>query len=162
MRRRLIVARHAEASTRGPDHDRPQTARGRRQAGDLGRFLAAGGRSADAVVASSALRARQTAEIAVRCGASTAPVELSAELYGADAGEALAVLSRQPAAVSTLLLVGHEPSCSRLLWTLTGVALAAFPVAALAAVALDSGGDWSHLEQARGELDWLRLPARRG
>src|SRR3954464_7730133 len=58
---RVLIVRHAEAAPGTPDELRAITPTGLQQARTLGRKLREGGFSADAVVASPLLRARETA-----------------------------------------------------------------------------------------------------
>ena len=62
---RLLLARHGHA-TSGPDHrwtaEDPLTALGHRQAEELGRYVASLRRPPDRIIASPAVRARQTAD----------------------------------------------------------------------------------------------------
>src|ERR1700744_695336 len=63
--RRLVLLRHAKSDWPDvADHERPLAKRGRRDAPVVGRWLGASGYTPDAVVCSTALRARQTWELA--------------------------------------------------------------------------------------------------
>ena len=64
--RELILARHAKSDwgdARLADHDRPLNARGLRDAPRMARHLAADGVTVERILASTALRARSTAEV---------------------------------------------------------------------------------------------------
>ena len=86
-RRNLILLRHAQAIDAQPgarDIDRKLTALGERQARGVGDFLRAQGIEVDAVVCSSAVRARQTLN---QLALSVEPgrVEVSEDYYNAGA-----------------------------------------------------------------------------
>ena len=110
--RRLVVLRHAESEpeTAGQgDHARPLHARGRRDAARLGERLRELGWIPQVVVSSDATRTRQTWEhLRPALGAAPA-VTLTRELYLMGIDEIRAVLSEQPPAVDTVMVIGHNP-----------------------------------------------------
>lgn len=109
----LWLLRHAEAADGVPDDERPLTERGIREARDAGAALRALGVHIDACLTSPKLRARQTAELACAAldiDAMTEP-RLSGEPF--DAAELTAGLG-------DVLLVGHDPSFTLTLHSLTG------------------------------------------
>jgi phosphohistidine phosphatase len=75
----------------------------------LGEWLVAEGLSVDRVVASSALRTMQTAELMGSAFTSAPPVEPRDELYLASPSALADALSACGDEVSTLALVGHNP-----------------------------------------------------
>src|ERR1700761_5387448 len=85
--RQLVLLRHAKSDypEEVPDHDRPLAKRGRRDAPVVGRWLAESGHVPDAVVCSTALRARETWELAAAALAAAL-----AEAGPAEAGPAAA------------------------------------------------------------------------
>ncbi|MDS1270030.1 histidine phosphatase family protein [Lipingzhangella sp. LS1_29] len=113
----LVVMRHAHAepaSAPGTDEQRPVTPQGRDAAAAAGARLSAAGLSPDYVLCSTARRARETWTM-VQPALSTEPVvELDRRLYGAGLDETLALVSETPATVSTLLVIGHNPTMAHL------------------------------------------------
>ncbi len=103
----LILWRHAEAEDGVPDAARALTAKGRRQAEAVARWLEARlGRDARILV-SPAVRAQQTAAPLGR------PFETVAAIApGGDAAQALEAAG-WPDAPGTVLLVGHQPALGR-------------------------------------------------
>jgi phosphohistidine phosphatase len=154
---RLYLLRHAKSSWKDPalaDHDRPLTSRGRRAAKAIGRHLRDQGIEPELVLCSSATRARETLE-RIGCAALIEP-----ELYGAGAGALLARLHEVPAAVASVMLIGHNPGLQQLALLLArpGPGLreleAKFPTAALATLAVPG---WSTLDRGTAELiDFVR------
>lgn len=111
--RRLILLRHAKAEPSGGRDDalRPLALEGRRQAGRVGSALRESDLTPGRVLCSSALRARQTWELAsARLGEPGPEVVVDEELYLADVGGVLDLLHGTPSSVHTLLVVGHEPT----------------------------------------------------
>jgi phosphohistidine phosphatase len=120
MAQQLWLLRHAEAVPHGdgPDEARPLTDRGREQARAAGRALAALSLNFHAVFTSPRVRALDTARLA--CEAlGVEPLEHAPLGGGFDADEALALL-RAAGAEQRVLLVGHEPDFSRIVYALTG------------------------------------------
>ncbi len=115
-RRTLLLLRHAKSGypTGVTDHDRPLAPRGIREAGLAGDWLRANTPAVNEVLCSTATRARETLE---RAGID-APVRYSERLYGATPAIMIDEIGRTADAVSTLLVVGHEPTLSGLALTL--------------------------------------------
>ncbi|MCR2812967.1 histidine phosphatase family protein [Microbacterium sp. zg.Y1090] len=136
---RLALVRHAKSDWGDPglpDHDRPLNPRGLRDAPVMAARLADSGFAPDLIVASTALRARTTAEIfADRFG--LAPL-LRDELYGAGADELLRTAATQ--GVASVLLVAHDPGMSALAGRLAPE-IAHMPTCAVATFTWDQD-DW--------------------
>ena len=116
--RTLVLLRHAKSAypTGVPDHERPLAERGIREAALAGDWLRANLPAVDAVLCSTATRARETLE---RIGID-APVRYVERLYGATAGTVIEVINKVSDDVSTLLVVGHEPTTSEVAIILAG------------------------------------------
>jgi phosphohistidine phosphatase len=124
---RLLIVRHAEAAPGTPDELRALTADGREQARRLGDELRAGGLVPDAVVASPLLRARETSA-ALGFGEADVDERLAPGATAADMRDAAVGRGE------TVLLVGHQPDCSRAVAELRGGEEPAFPPCAHALV----------------------------
>ncbi len=121
-RRSLILVRHAKSdwSQDLPDHDRPLAPRGRRQAPEAGRWIAANLEALDAALVSSAVRACSTWDL-VAAELEDPPVPSVDELlYTSGSGPLLARVRALPASVRTAALVGHNPAMEELLERLVG------------------------------------------
>lgn len=110
----LWLLRHAQAADGTPDDERPLTERGIQEARNAGLAMRAIGIHIDVCLSSPKLRARQTAELA--CAALGVEVTAEPRLAGEpfDAAELTAGLG-------DVLLVGHDPSFTLTLHSLTGV-----------------------------------------
>jgi phosphohistidine phosphatase len=160
--RRLYLLRHAKSSWKEPglaDHDRPLAPRGRRAAKAIGGHLREQGVEPELVLCSTARRARETLE---RIGLARHGAHVELELYGAGAGALLARLHEVPAAVPSVMLIGHNPGLQELALLLSrsgpGVREleAKFPTAALATLALPRPG-WNALDSGTAKLiDFVR------
>lgn len=165
--RRLVVLRHAKSAwpEGAPDHARPLGPRGRRDAPAAGRALAEADLLPDLAVCSTALRARQTWELAAAEWGTPPPVRHERRLYAAAPDDLLAVARETPPEVETLLLVGHNPGLEDLVLMLArdgvGDALervrVKFPTSAIAVLAW-YGPDWAALAPGTALLTSLTVP----
>ncbi|MGW7610676.1 SixA phosphatase family protein [Streptomyces sp. NPDC054766] len=121
-RRRLVVLRHAKSAwpEGAPDHERPLATRGRRDAPAAGRAMAGADLLPDLALCSTAVRARETWELAAEQWGTPPPVRFDERLYGADVPELLEAVREVPEHVRTLLLVGHNPGLEELVLELAG------------------------------------------
>jgi phosphohistidine phosphatase len=127
---RLLIVRHAEAAPGSPDELRSLTPGGREQAERLGETLRADGIEPDAVLSSPLLRARQTAQ-ALGFGEPEVDERLAPGASPADIRDAAGDRGK------TVVVVGHQPDCSRAVAALTGQEEPAFPPCAHAVVELE-------------------------
>ncbi len=119
---RLVIVRHAEAAPGEPDELRALTPAGHEQARLLGERLRGEGIAPDALLTSPLRRARETAA-ALGLGE---PEDSDALAPGATAEgvrEAVAYLGE------IVLVVGHQPDCSKIAAALTGGPEPPFPPA---------------------------------
>ena len=147
MAPQLWMLRHGEAVPHGskPDPERELTPRGRRQADVAGAALAAIGEQFGACYTSPKVRALQTAELAcVHLGIE--PMLESSLAEGFSRVDALALLDAHPD--KKVLVVGHEPSFSQVVYDFTG-ARVDFKKGGVAAI---------HARRTSGELIALLRP----
>jgi len=115
--RRIVLLRHAKSSyPHGvPDHDRPLAGKGRRNAQAAGAWFVREGPRVSLALCSDATRARHTWEI-VRSelvkAKLDAPTRLEPLLYGASPYDVLELIRELPTEVTTVVLIGHEPTMS--------------------------------------------------
>jgi phosphohistidine phosphatase len=119
--RQLTLLRHGDAlpSARGGrDFDRPLSDRGVLEVRGAARAIAAGMPRPDLILASSARRTTETAELVQATAWPDAPLLTEAALYCATADALLEVLRGLGDGFASVLLVGHNPgiseACSRL------------------------------------------------
>jgi phosphohistidine phosphatase len=164
------VLRHAKAGPQGrDDHSRPITARGRRQAAEVGRYVArppvTGVARPELVLASSARRALQTAELVMAELGGDVELVVEHRLYQADPDDVVDILRELGDDPSSVLVVGHNPTVHELaLLLLDGEDTAGnaaleqgFPTATLAVVSVDTAS-WSRLATGTGTLFDLHRP----
>ncbi|MEW2166609.1 histidine phosphatase family protein [Streptomyces sp. NPDC007084] len=166
-RRRLVVLRHAKSAYPAgvPDHDRPLAPRGLRDAPAAGRALAAADWVPDLALCSTAVRARQTWELAAQQWGTPPPARFDGRLYGADVPELLEALREVPERVRTLLLIGHNPGLEELILALAGDGFddtldqvrTKYPTSAVA-VLVWHGTSWHELAPASALLTDVTVP----
>jgi phosphohistidine phosphatase len=166
--RTLLLLRHAKSDYPPgvADHERPLAPRGIREAALAGDWLRAHAPAVDAVLCSTAKRTRETLE-RTRIDA---PVEFVDRLYESTPGTVIdeinRVASRFDGDVSTLLVIGHEPTMSALslgLATEEGSndaaadrILAKYPTSAIAV--LRTGESWDRLTLNSAALVDFHVP----
>ncbi len=158
--KKVILLRHGKSDWDAPwgdDHERPLARRGQRAAELVGRFLSATGELPQAVVTSSAVRARTTVETAAAAGGWQCPVRVRRDLYGAAPEVLLSVIHDADEDADTLLLAGHEPVWSQTASRLVGGGSLRVVTAALVCVGFEVES-WAEVEFGRGTLLWLVPP----
>jgi phosphohistidine phosphatase len=164
---RLVLMRHAKSDWPDgmADHDRPLAKRGRRDAPRIGRWLGESGYVPDAVVCSTAARARETWALASSGLSGAVPGAAPAVRYEPRVYEAtvlgLLMLARElDPGWRTALLVGHNPGMAELTVGLAGPAaerLREFPTAFTAVLGLP--GTWADAAPGEAELLAFTVPA---
>jgi phosphohistidine phosphatase len=165
--RRLIVLRHAKSAWPDgvDDHRRPLAPRGLRDAPAAGRALAEADNLPDLALCSTAVRARQTWELASAQWGTPPPVRYDRRLYAAPVPALLEVVRETPPEVETLLLVGHNPGLEQLVVELAGDGLddtldrvrVKFPTSALALLTWHGTG-WPALATGAALLTSFTVP----
>ncbi len=133
----LALVRHAKSDWGDPaldDHDRPLNARGLRDAPVMARRLAATGCRPDAIVSSTAVRARTTARFFAEVFG--LDVTLQERLYGAPASMLLRAAARS--GVESAIVVAHDPGITALAARLSGDGIAHMPTCAVATFTWDA------------------------
>lgn len=165
----LSLLRHAKSSWDDnglSDFERPLNGRGRRNAPQMGRFMATNDCTPDLVLCSSAKRACQTLELVLPELTPAPKVKHLEQLYLASPGTLLSQLRGLSSKFSSVLIVAHNPGLHALALGLTGSGnetaksdlARKFPTAALAVFSFDVAA-WRHVQQARGDLELFVTPA---
>lgn len=154
----LFLLRHAKAENAAglSDFDRDLNDRGRREAQAAGEYIKKQNQQLDLVLSSPALRARETAELALASAGLDNEIRFDQRIYEASLSRLLTVLSEVDDRASSLMLVGHNPGLEELIRTLTGRAGQMKP-ATIASISLNID-QWSSVGENTGTLDWLVKP----
>jgi phosphohistidine phosphatase len=139
----LVLMRHAKSDWTGsaPDRLRPLAARGRRQAPEAGRWLAAQVPDLELALVSPATRTRQTWELAAAELTDPPEVTYVDRLYAAGLAELVSVVDGIE--VDRAVVVTHNPGVEELVEHLTGRAVE-MKTSALAVVDRDTGELLAH------------------
>ncbi|MCC6512344.1 MAG: histidine phosphatase family protein [Pirellulaceae bacterium] len=140
---KLYVLRHAKSSWSDPgmsDFDRPLNQRGRLAAPVMGQRMKAAGIEVDLVLASTAVRVRQTLDLLLPAWNYSGQVVWEKQVYLASLPLLLEQLSALEDNWPRVMLVGHNPGLSELVGYLTDAHID-MPTAALAALET-AGTDW--------------------
>lgn len=156
----LLLLRHAKsdwAANYGEDHDRPLNKRGERAADAVGRFLATSGEIPDAILTSSAVRARTTVERAIAAGSWDRVPQVEEALYATHADAALEVVKTVSDRHGSLLIAGHEPTWSELSSRLIGGGSLRVVTTTLVQIEFQVER-WAQIRYGGGTLRWLLPP----
>ncbi len=164
--RTLLIARHAKSDwsdPRLPDHDRPLSRRGLRDAPNVGRALAERGHAPDYVCSSTSVRTRETWALMEPHLPGRPRVDWLPGLYLGSTARLLAALQSAPAEAGTVMALGHNPGIHGLAAELPATGRPSLlrlvgrnmPTGAVAIVELDGDG-WE--DMAGGRLADLILP----
>lgn len=115
--RTLLLMRHAKSSWKDeslPDEERPLNKRGKETAAYMGEFLAGHKLVPEAILCSTAKRARQTAKRIKSAGCFDAEIIKAETLYFSGPRAYLQQIADLPATVNTALVIGHNPDLESL------------------------------------------------
>jgi len=114
----LILMRHAKSDWHTGDHDfdRPLSERGTRDARRMGKWLGGSGYMPEKIIASPAVRAKQTVELLCQtAGMDTGRIIWQKSIYQADQDTLIALAREHFEAATSIMLVGHNPTIATLL-----------------------------------------------
>jgi phosphohistidine phosphatase len=156
----LLLMRHGKSSWKEKDlkdRKRPLSKRGRRNAPQMGKLLIEKELVPQLILTSSALRARQTADLLAEASGYQGEIREIDDLYMAEADEILDVVKDAPNGLERIMVIGHNPGMESLLPMLTGN-IEALPTAAIAYLALPVD-DWKKVgKKTKAELVGLWRP----
>lgn len=166
--KRLAVLRHAKSSWDHPnikDSDRPLNKRGRKAARAVGKELKRRKMRFDFVIASPAVRVRETLDELLEGYGGTLDVHFDDRIYETSEETLLEIVRDLPDDAKQPLLAGHNPGLERLVVGLThdddqglrNRIAHKFPTGALAVVNLPASS-WAGVATGSGEIAELILP----
>ncbi len=150
----ILLMRHAKSSWKEaklPDHERPLSKRGHKDAPRMGMILCDQELIPQRILSSTALRALQTAESVIQASGFQGEVVHLDRLYMAEADEYIAVLRELPDDIERVMVIGHNPGLETLLQMLSG-RIESLPTAVIAHLVLPIQ-HWTELSaETNGEL----------
>ncbi|MCX7865164.1 MAG: histidine phosphatase family protein [Novosphingobium sp.] len=165
----LGLFRHAKSDwndARLRDFDRPLNKRGRKGAAVMGRHIADQGIKWHRIIASPAVRAAQTVEIAAQAAGTNPAIIWDRRVYLASSASLLDLLREQEGNPKSILMVGHNPGLEDLIFDLVPddgssplreIVEEKFPTAAFAVLELDIES-WSDAREGCARLVHLVKP----
>jgi len=125
----------------------------------MGRVLAKLGSVPDAIVASPAARAKETAEAVARELAFAGTIRMERALYNAPGDIWLAALRVIPAGADSALVVAHSPGIAEAAALLCGASSGSFDVPTGGLLAFEDGIErWRDLDVDGASLRWFLRP----
>jgi len=146
----LIIMRHAKSSWDDmslPDSERPLNKRGKHNAPMMGGRMKKQGCHCDLLISSPAVRALATAKLVAKEIGYKRNISEESDLYMADIGDYLHVISGVDEQIKNLMLVSHNPGIEEFFIYLTGEMIENFPTAAYAIIEVK--GKWSELTSGK-------------
>ena len=157
----LYIVRHAKAEDRAifmSDHDRQLTSDGVMAAARMGHYLQQQSIVPDAIISSTAPRARDTAKvIAEQIGYDPAQIQSDEKLFDGGPKAYLAAINALPDIVQTAMIVGHNPDVSYLAEFLTHQTVGSMSKGAVVAVTFD-GLTWAEVSGRTGAVVFQIAP----
>jgi phosphohistidine phosphatase len=144
----LLLMRHAKSSWKDDglkDRKRPLSKRGQKNAPLMGELIKEKELVPQLILCSTAVRARQTAELVVAACGCTGEVRYLDELYMAEAEEIIAQIKQTPDEFERIMVIGHNPGLESVLPLLTRQ-VQSLPTAAVADLSLPINA-WGELNK---------------
>lgn len=152
MVKKLYLVRHAEAAnSTASDFQRPLTAEGERVARHLGKWVDAEEIVVDQIIASTALRAKTTAEL-VNESLGKSSIKDDAELYEASVRTFLRSVNSISEECANAMMVAHNPAITYLAEYLTGQPVVNMEPGSMVIITF-SDFEWSAVGEKTGTLD---------
>lgn len=164
----LSLFRHTKSTWNDPglsDLDRPLAPRGEKAAPIMGAYMRSIELAPGRVFCSPALRAVQTARLALSQLQDIPEMVFDKRLYHADSEDLFAIIHQAPSEASSIMIIGHNPGLHVFALDLVGesrtdliAALAGkFPTGALAVFSFEAEG-WPEIEARQATLKIFMTP----
>jgi phosphohistidine phosphatase len=168
----LYIIRHAKALQNQPgveDVDRPLEPFGRAEASEIGEYMRRLGLAPQAILGSSARRARETLGLLLPHLDGDVAIHVDSALYLASAEQLVARLNRLDVPALRVMMIAHNPGIARFATMLANDGdsedlerlNSSFPTAALAEISFDLE-KWSDVQKGTGRLVRLIVPVGDG
>nr|WP_255555424.1 histidine phosphatase family protein [Enterovibrio paralichthyis] len=157
----LFLTRHAKSCWDDPtlnDHDRPLNHRGKKDAPQMGKRLAAWQGMPDVIVSSSATRAQDTAGLVAEQFTHSPRLLVFPSLYTEDWEDIAAVIEDLDEEYQSAMLVGHNPALNHFLAQVP-FELDNLPTCGVVVIRLESRS-WRDWREGSKQVMWLDYPKR--
>ena len=157
--RSIIIFRHGKSdwdAIYDRDHDRPLSKRGHKASKKMGRYLNEIQQIPEIVISSSAIRAKNTAKLALEHGSWFSELAIETKIYGGTSETLLNIIQSTEDKYRSICLVGHEPTCSSFI-SLCTYHSQRFKTASMAKINFKTNS-WREIEFGKGILEWIKSP----
>lgn len=160
----LVLVRHAKSSWEHSglaDYQRPLNLRGERDAPRMGQRLVKRNINLELIISSTAVRALTTAQtIAKKLNYALENIILDESIYGADPRELIDMLRVVDNRYNCIMLVGHNPGITELVYQLSGEDLGNVPTCGIATLSFDIQ-EWGGVKEGQAQLLDFDYPKKR-
>ena len=156
----ILLFRHGKSDWNAKyegDHNRPLSKRGIKAAKLMGEYLFNIKQVPEKIISSTAIRAKTTAELALKYGNWNSCLHLNPNIYYCTTHRLKSIIAKQDSNIDFLCLVGHEPTLSSFLYKITGESLNHFPTASMVRIELPLN-HWKQIEFGKGLISWFKKP----
>ena len=160
MKKSVILFRHGKSdwnATFESDHDRPVSKRGSKAAKKMGRYLSKIDEIPDLTISSTAIRALNTAKLAIKAGAWGTNLYHEKKIYESSVETLINIIKQQKDEYNSICLVGHEPTFSSFIERCNNAVWSRFPTASMARLDFNINS-WYDVDLKFGSLVWLLRP----
>ena len=157
--RSIIIFRHGKSdwdAIYDRDHDRPLSKRGLKASKKMGLYLNKIKQIPEIVISSSAIRAKNTAKLALEHGNWFSELAIETKIYGGTSETLLNIIQSTNNKYRSVCLVGHEPTCSSFI-SLCTYHSQRFTTASMAKINFKTNS-WGEIEFGKGILEWIKSP----
>ncbi len=160
----LYLLRHAKSSWKNPellDFERPLNRRGKKDAPAMGKFLKSQKIEIEMLVCSPAKRTRKTAKkVAKEIAYPKQQILYKKEIYEANVADLFGIVQETPNEISSLMLVGHNPSLNDFAnLLLSENPIENIPTAGIVAISF-AVNSWQEIEENTGKLLFFEYPQK--
>ena len=156
----LYILRHGKSDWKAEytsDINRPLSKRGIIASKKIGKFLFINNSIPNLVISSTATRAKDTARIAIKSGNWNSKLIYNKYIYYEGVSNLHQIL-RYIENDEIICIVGHEPTLSKLISSLTDSEINDFKTASLAKITFDKNFNWQDINSGCGNLEYQLNP----
>ena len=159
--KQLILARHAKSSWDDftiPDHDRPLLEKGKQKSEKVAIALKQKGIFPDLIISSTAKRAKETAVILANgLGYPVDNIRFEKNIYQADIDDIFNELFSLDNSISTVMVVGHNPTLTDMVNHFSKTMIDNLPTSAVAVVTFKTD-EWEKTGSSKYKLKFILRP----
>ena len=156
----IILFRHGKSDWNAHfevDYDRPINKRGINSARKMGKYLTDRKEIPELLISSTALRARETIELAAQYGNWKSECIFEPRIYGGSPNVLIEIIKNIDEKFNSICLIGHEPNFSSFITLSCNEKHHRFPTASMAKIVYNEN-NWKDVMFGSGKLEWIKRP----